>query len=110
LGLARSVKAERKMELDWESFGWSIVDRVLDALDYWCWRVHDHPLECYSAHADMSLYELAERLADWSRSGITERDLEKLREMPDPIYRKLNEYVRRRIEEVIDELRELERR
>jgi hypothetical protein len=103
------VRAERKREFDWESFGWSIVDRVLDALDYWCWRVHDYPLECYSAHADRSLYELAAMLADWSRSGITEKDLEKLREMPDSIYRKLDKYVKKKIEEVIDELRELEK-
>jgi hypothetical protein len=91
----------------WRRFGEKIVDKVLDALDYWCWHVSGDTVEnCYSAHAGLSLYELAEEFAGWSYSGITDKDLETLKKMPDSIYNELNEKVRKRIEDIVRELRE----
>ena len=106
----RGLRKERRggaKRINWEEFGESIVDSVLRALDYWCWEVSgDDALTCYSAHADSSLYELAEEFAEWSDFGITERDLELLREMPEDIYKKYDAQVRREIERVVEELRE----
>ena len=103
-----SVERKRKSKrVNWDEFGESIAYSVLRALDYWCGSVSgDDPLTCYSAYADSSLYELAEEFAGWSYSGITERDLELLREMPDDIYKKYDAYVRGEIEKAVEELRE----
>lgn len=104
----REVRGERRGRrgrFDWESFGWDIVGKVLSALDYWCHRVSgDTLLECYSSHMDVGLYELADEFADWSASGITRRDLELLKKMPEKYYKKFDSHVRKRIEEVVEEL------
>jgi hypothetical protein len=101
-------KEERRRErIDWEDFGWDIVDKVFRALDYWCHNVSGDDLwECYSIHTDMSLYDLANEFADWSVSRITQRDLELLSKMPEKYYKKFDSYVRKRIEEVARRLYE----
>lgn len=102
----RDVEGGAK-KVNWEEFGESIAYSVLRALDYWCGAVsRDDPLTCYSIHTGLSLYELAKEFAGWSYSGITERDLELLREMPSDVYKKYDEYVRREIEKAFEELRE----
>jgi len=90
----------------WEKFAGDLADRILSALDYFCWNVSgDSPLECYSAHADLDLYELAEEFAEWSTFGIKESDLERLREMPDEVYDKYTKMVQREIERTIREIK-----
>ena len=91
--------------VDWEAFGWEIVDKVLGALDYWCHEVSGDTLyDCYSAHAELDLYDLAQEFADWSVSGITEKDLELLQKMPKRYYDKFNKYVGEKIERVVRNL------
>jgi hypothetical protein len=98
--------AGRARRFDWESFGWDIVDKVFRALDYFCHRVSgDTLLDCYSVHAERSLYELADEFAEWSASGISAGDLELLRRMPKHYYDKFDSYVKKRIWEVVEELR-----
>ena len=102
---ARGSRKGRKSQVNWEEFGESIANGVLDAVEYWCEYVTgDDPLTCYSAHVDRSLYELATEFADWSESGITGRDLKLLSEMPESIYEKYDAYVRREIEKIVDKL------
>jgi hypothetical protein len=105
---AVSKRKRRKAEqINWEEFGEEIMYKVGRALDRWCWEISgDDALSCYVAYTDMSLYELAEEFAGWSYSGITERDLELLREMPRDIYEKYDARLREKIERVVEELRE----
>lgn len=105
---AKSKRKRRKAkQINWDEFGSMIAYDVLRSLDYWCWEVSgDDALSCYADHMDMSLYELAEEFAGWSYSGITERDLELLREMPRDIYEKYDAEVREKIEKVVEKLRE----
>jgi len=97
----RGYKAEEQEF--WEDFAQEIVDKVSDALDYFCWEVSgDTPLECYSAHADLGLYELVEEFVNWSHFGITEKDLELLREMPDQIYDKIYDKYTAKLQNMIE--------
>jgi len=99
------VKRYMAKKVDWESFGWEIVDKVSRALDYWCHEVSGDTLyDCYSAHAELDLYDLAEEFAGWSVSGITEKDLELLQKMPKRYYDKFNRYIGREIERVVRNL------
>ena len=92
-----------KSRKEWEDFAEEIYDKVAEALDRWCWHITgDTPLDCYIAHSDRGLFELAEEFL--GMEGITEEDLELLREMPDDIYDKYSEKLQRAIERVIDEL------
>jgi len=94
---------------DWEEFIREIKEKVAEALDYYCWNVTgDTPLECYSAHQDLDLYDLVEEFSGWSRYNITEKDLERLREAPEKIYDKYNWELKKEIEKVVDELRKEE--
>lgn len=95
---------------EWEEFAESIVDRVGEALDYWCWELSGGPVaDCYSAHTGMDLYDLASEFVGWSVSGITEEDLELLQEMPEDIYDKYSTKLQESIEKVARKL-EKERR
>ena len=76
-------------KINWMAEGEAILDKVLEALDYWCWEIHDNPLECYSAHSDLDLYTLAQEFVGWKRFDITDKDLEILSQMPDKYYDKL---------------------
>ena len=91
---------------NWKEFAEEISDKVASALDYWCWNVSGDPVEdCYAAHADLDLYDLAQECAGWSRFGITEEDLKLLEEMPDDVYEEYNGKLKARIEVVIENLR-----
>ncbi|HDH44750.1 MAG TPA: hypothetical protein ENG66_05100 [Thermococcus sp.] len=104
----RPMVSKQKTRREWEEFAEEIYEKVGEALDYWCWEISGDPvIVCYESHADRDLYELAEEFVGWSTFGITEEDLELLREMPDDIYEKYSEKMRRAIERVI---RELERK
>ena len=93
----------------WEDFGWEIVNKVGRALDYWCHEVSGDTLyDCYSAHAERDLYELAEEFAGWSISRITEKDLKLLQKMPRKYYDKFNKYIKGEIERVVNNLLEEE--
>jgi len=93
---------------NWEDFGWEIVNKVSRALDYWCHNVSGDPLlVCYSAHENLSLYDLAQEFVDWV-SGITEKDLELLRKMPRKYYDKFDKYIKGEIERVVRNLLEEE--
>mgnify|MGYP001626480669 CR=1 FL=1 len=95
-----------KTKKGWEEFAKDISEKVAEALDYFCWNISgDTPLECYSAHSDFDLFDLAQEFAGWSASGITEEELELLREMPDDIHDKYSRRLQRQIEKVIDKLR-----
>ena len=97
---------------DWEEFMKEIKEKVAEALDYYCWNVTgDTPLDCYSAHQDRDLYDLAEEFSGWSKYNITEKDLERLREAPERLYDRYSKDLQKEIEKVIDELkREEEKR
>jgi len=98
---------QKPMVHDWEEFAEDIYEKVGEALDYFCWHITgDTPLHCYIAHMDRDLYDLAEEFAGWSQFGITEKDIELLREMPFDISRKYSEKMQRAIEKVVRELRE----
>jgi hypothetical protein len=87
-------------EVDWEEFGRSVAEAVIEAVDYWCSEVTgDDPLSCFESHMEMGLYDLAGEFVGYA--GISERDLELLEEMPDEIYDKYEGYVRREIERVV---------
>jgi len=90
---------------DWESFIEDIKEKVAEALDYFCWEITgDTPLDCYSAHQDRDLYDLAEEFVGWSSFGITKRDLERLREAPDNIYNRYSKELQKEIEKVVESL------
>jgi len=99
-------KQKEDIDLSWVSFGWDIFNSVGKALDYWCWEIAGDPLDCYSIHQDKDLYELAEEFSDWEYSGITEKDLKKLRKMPKKYYDNFNKLMKEKIEEVVNKLRE----
>jgi len=87
----------------WLRRGEEILEKVLDAVDYWCWRVSGSTVEeCYSAHMGASLYELARMYT--GISGITEEDLELLREMPEDVYEELEARLQRELERALEEL------
>ena len=110
--MARQVTKKKKKGIDWESFGKEMVGKVLDALEYWCLHASgDSALDCYSAHLDRGLYELAEEfvgLKSWG-SQITEEDLELLKKMPEKYYKKFDDLLYRKIEEIVRELEREER-
>jgi len=94
------------VSINWKEFAEEITDKVASALDYWCWNVSGDPVEdCYAAHADLDLYDLAQEFAGWSRFGITEEDLKLLEEMPDDVYEEYNGKLKARIEVAIENLR-----
>ncbi len=91
-----------KTKKGWEEFAKDISERVAEALDYFCWNISGDPaIVCYANHSDLALYELAEEFAGWSVSGITEEELELLREMPDDIHDKYSRKLQRQIERAI---------
>ncbi len=91
--------------VDWKKVGEKILEKVATALDYWCWNVSgDSVLDCYCAHADLELFDLASEFLNWSSFNITEEDLKILEEMPDNIYDELNHELQTRIEKVISKL------
>jgi len=103
----RPMVSKQKTREEWEEFAEEIFEKVGEALDYWCWEVSGDPaIVCYEAHADKDLYELAEEFVGWSTFGITEEDLELLREMPDDIYERFSKRMQNAIERVIKELEE----
>lgn len=103
--MEKPMVSKMKTRREWEEFAQEIYDKVAEALDYYCWNVYGGTVsECYEAHADMDLYDLAEEFAGWSRFGITEEDLELLREMPDDISDKYSDRLRRAIESVLRQL------
>jgi len=80
------------------------VDKVLDALHYFCWNISGDPaVRCFEGHADLSLYDLVEEFV--GMSGITERDLRLLRRMPKEVYYRLDARVTQEIESIVEELR-----
>jgi len=98
------MRARRK----WEEIGREILTKVLDAVDYWCQYVSgDPPSECYAAHADMGLYELAEMYME-STYGPTRRDLVLLKRMPKSVYEKLEAKLVAELERLAAEMREEE--
>jgi len=103
----RPMVSKQKTREEWEEFAEEIFEKVGEALDHWCWNVSGDPaIVCYEAHADMGLYELAEEFVGWRSFGITEEDLELLREMPDDIYERYSKRMQNAIERVIKELEE----
>jgi hypothetical protein len=95
----------RRRKVDWEKFGRDLADRVLEGLDYWCWNISpESAKDCYATHANLNLFELAEEFANWSVTGISDKDLELLKKMPDNVFDKLDREVRERIERVVREL------
>lgn len=91
-------------KVDWEAFGRSIADAVISAVEYWCSNVTgEDPLACFESHAEMGLYDLAEEFLGESY-GISEKDLELLRQMPEDVYDRFDVYVGRKLEEIIREL------
>ena len=94
---------------EWEEFAESLVDKIEEALDYFCQNITgDTPLGCYSAHQGLDLYEMASEFANWSRFGITDRDIRLLAHMPAAIYRKYTKKLQNDIEEVVNEIIEKE--
>lgn len=91
---------------EWREFADDLVNKILYALDYWCYNVHGDPLDCFETYKDKDLEEIAESFAGWGTTGITERDLELLEEMPLSIYKEYDQFIRDRIEKVADQLHE----
>ena len=92
----------------WEEIGREILGKVLDAIDYWCQYVSgDPPSECYAAHANLGLYELAEMYMG-SSYGITRRDLVLLKRMPRSVYEKLEAKLVAELERLAAVMREEE--
>jgi hypothetical protein len=101
-----SQARKKSSSVDWESFGWDMVYRVGSALDRWCWDLSgDSALDCYAAHQDRSLYELAEEFVG-EGFGITEEDVKLLEKMPKKYYKKFDAEIRRRIDKVVNKLME----
>ena len=103
----------KKTRKEWEEIAEDIADRVLGAVDYFCWNVSgDTPADCYAAHQDLDLFDLANEFIGYSYN-ISEEDVKALEEMPDDIYEKYNKYVKERIEkaalENMKEARKIER-
>jgi hypothetical protein len=109
MGVEESQKGSkgRVKQVNWEEFGELMANSVLGAVDYWCMNISgDDALTCFSAHADLSLYDLASEFVGSSYSGITKRDLYLLRKMPENIYEKYDNYVRGEIERIVNKLAE----
>jgi len=91
--------------MDWKNVGCEILEKVCEALDYWCWNIsEDSVLDCYCTHMDMDLYDLALGFINWSTFDITDEDLKILEEMPYEIYIELNDELQTKIENVIKKL------
>ena len=94
------------MSVDYYKLGRKILIKVLDAIDYWCWNISGNTVyECYCAHYDLGLYDIACMFVGYSY-GITEEDIKILEEMPDDIYEKLDNELNSRLESVIKKLEE----
>jgi len=91
-------------KINWLAEGEAILDKVLEALDYWCWEVVGDPLDCYSTHQDLGLYVVAEEFVGWSRFKITDKDLEILSQMPEKYYKRLDAKFRKILDRVISNL------
>jgi len=91
-------------KINWLKEGNEILDKVLEALEYWCWEVIGDPLNCYASHQDIDLYTLASEFVGWSRFGITDKDLEILSQMPEKHYEKLNEKLAKILDKVVTKL------
>lgn len=103
----RPMLSKPKSRKEWEEFAEELVEKIEEALDYWCWNVTgESAYECYVHHSSLDLGELADEFAEWSNFGITKTDLELLEEMPEDIYEKYTEKLQRDIERVIKELEE----
>lgn len=90
---------------EWEEFAEELVEKIEEALDYWCWNVTgESAYECYIHHSDRDLGDLANEFVGWSSFGITETDLELLEEMPEDIYDKYTRKIQKDIERVVKEL------
>jgi len=101
----RPMVSKQKTREEWEEFAEEIYEKVGEALDHWCWNVSGDPaIVCYESHANDDLYELAEEFVGWSDFGITEEDLELLREMPEDIYERYSKRMQNTIERVIKEI------
>jgi len=95
----------RKTHEEWEEIASNIMEKVAEAIDYWCWNISPSPvIDCYSAYSGFSLYELADIFL--GKSGITEEDLRLLRRVPRAVYDKFNRELQRRIDEVVEKLLE----
>ena len=102
---ARPMVSKFKTREEWEEFAKELYEKVGEALDYFCWNISgDTALDCYSGHSSSDLYELAEEFAGWSSFGITEEDLELLREMPEDIFEKYSHKMQDTIEKVVQEI------
>ena len=89
----------------WEDFAEELVGKIEEALDYYCQNITgDSPGECYAAHQDLDLYELADEFAGWSRFNITDRDIRLLAHMPAAVYRKYTKKLQSDIEQVVNEI------
>ena len=83
-----------------------ILGKVIDAVDRWCLEISGDAIEdCYSMYADIGLYETATIFSGWSYAGITDEDLEILRNIPDEEYNRLEELFHECIESILDTLK-----
>jgi hypothetical protein len=108
----QKIKGGRKMRFpkqkfkdigveDWGEFGEYILERVLNAIDYWAWNISpETPLEAYLSYDNLDLYEAAETFDN----KISDKELELLRKMPNKLYETLNQRYHEELERVIREL------
>jgi len=96
-----------KTKEEWEKEADILVDKIWDALNYFCWNISgDTALECFSAHSDLDLYDLAEEFQGYSWSYLRKSELNEIRKMPEDVFDKATRKIQEAIEKTIEELRE----
>ncbi len=102
------MNSDEKLEKIYESLPeevQEIIDKVLEAVDYFCWNITgDTAIDCYSAHSISDLYELVEEFVGVGYSGLTNDDLEYIQNLPDDIYDKATYYVQTILENTANKL------
>jgi len=74
----------------------NIIDKLLEKIDYYCWNVSgDTVCECYSAHCNRDLYEMANIYLEYPDIYIIET-------ISDEIYKRYNEVFQKKVEKLFN--------
>jgi hypothetical protein len=84
----------------WGEFADYILDKLFREIDYWAHYVDDIPLNTYTTHNNMDLYEA---IMLW-KDKFDSKDIALFEKIPNKIYEKMNEQYHKELERVISEL------
>jgi hypothetical protein len=105
VGSSRKRHKRGVKQINWEEFGYKVVDEVYNAVIHWCLNNYrgDALVKCLEHYSKKSLYEVANDFISFI--DVSFEDLKLLKQMPKDIYRKCEEELRMMLEEDIEEFR-----